>query len=328
MPSLKTLKFDPSQFAPEERASEWNKFFGNMSSERTLPVPGRPMSSEATIWVAGRVAFTHQRNQVQICESDEANLLSAHKRDSLLAWTATSGIGQYIHDGTLVSIRPGDVFVLDASKDVRAIMTDANIYSVTLPQGPVGYDSTRYPSHMLVRSTNPRAVDFRTWLMETIAELPGASNSDASELALSAEMRVRDLLIQPSSEKSDDRVLSERIADFIDDRIFDEHLSVEQIMGEFDVSRAQLYETLEVAQSLPSYVLDKRLEYALRSLTFGAADPDRIAQIARLCGYETVSDFAAAFEDRFQFSPSLVLGQLAHAQLQSQPARLWEGWLA
>lgn len=330
MKGLKSLTFDPMQFAPEERAAAWSKFFGNMSVTRTLPLPGRSFGSQATVWLAERVAFTHARSHVQTYEAEEAARIGMQKRDNLLAWTCTSGIGQYVHDGRIFSIRPGDVFILDSSKEVRAIMTEANMFSVVIPHSSVGYDPIHHPPNMLIRAFSPRAAAFRAWLMETISELPRARRSDAPEIALIAKQHMRSILMDPRRDLSADQVLSERITDFIDQHVFDEHLTPALLMETFELSRARLYALRGVPQSLDSYVADRRLEYALRSLTFGAVSPDRIPKIARLCGFEETADFCAAFEQRFQFSPNLVLGQLSHAELSPQTQEttdLWQRWL-
>ena len=329
MMGLQSLAFDPMHFAPEDRAAAWSKFFGNMSITRTLPVGGRPFASEATVWLAERVAFTHARSQLQTYEADEAALMGAQKRDNLLAWTCTSGIGQYVHDGRVFSIRPGDVFILDASKEVRAIMTDANMFSVVIPQRSVGYDPAYHPPHRLLRASSASAAAFRSWLIDAIAHLPRARKSDAPEIALKAKERLRAIFLQSGPEASDEAARSERITDFIDDHIFDERLSPTFLMERFEVSRARLYALRGVPQNLKSYVLDKRLEYALRSLTFGPAEPDRIPRLARLCGFDEAADFSAAFERQFQFPPRLVLGQLSHARLSSdtlETAGLWDRW--
>lgn len=330
MKGLQSLIFDPMQFAPEERAAAWSKFFGNMSVTRTLPVPGRSFGSQATVWLAERVAFTHARSHVQTYEAEAVARIGMQKRDNLLAWTCTSGIGQYVHDGRIFSIRPGDVFILDASKEVRAIMTDANMFSVVIPQSSVGYDPAQHPSSMLIRAFSERAAAFRAWLMETISELPRARRSDGAEIALIAKQQMRKVLIDTRADPSAEQVLSAQITDFIDAHVFDEHLTPAFLMEKFELSRARLYALRGVPQSLDSYVADRRLEYALRSLTSGAATADRIPRIARLCGYEETADFCTAFEQRFQFSPNLVLGQLSHAELATQTKEttdLWQRWL-
>lgn len=62
-------------------------------------------------------------------------------------------------------------------------------------------------------------------------------------------------------------------------------------MSVFEISRGRLYEVTTFARDLGRYIAERRLEYALRSLTFGPEEYVRTAELAQLCGYSHTADF-------------------------------------
>ncbi|GAB5455992.1 MAG: hypothetical protein Hens2KO_22210 [Henriciella sp.] len=325
MKGLHTLTFDPAAFSDEERVFAWMRFFSKISA--IVPLPADPFLPRASVWIAERVTFTYAKNHPQYHESEAAAGFNLEQRDQILAFTCTKGLGQYLHDGEIFSIRPGDVFLMDVARDVRVFMTDAEMYSVVVPHSSVGYQPDAHAAHALFRAPSPTATVFRDWVFSKFPAFPETSRSAAPEVALSAKTLIRDMLDAANAQSDTPPTFSERIIDYVDEHMFEIDLTPDTLMRTFELSRAKLYELSGFSNGLDAYVSAARLEYALRSLVYGPKTPHRLEWVAERLNYPSVSAFSGAFTAQFGFSPDLVIGLLTRAR--PEPAnKLWDTWLS
>lgn len=329
MQGIQKLEFDSLSFAEEDALAAWGHFFSKLSHTTPLRIPGKPFLANATVWLAERVSFTVAHSQLQTYECEESSGFKGDKRDLLLAWTCKSGIGQYVHDGKIVGIRPGDLFLLDLSREVRALMTEAEMYSIAVPHQAVGYERGKHPSHALFRTGTPEARAFGTFVEEMFVALPRSARMEAPLIAAKASAFLQATLAQSSTGAVKTDTLGGRIREYVDENIFDPTLNADHLMSVFEISRGRLYEVTTFARDLERYIAERRLEYALRSLTFGPKEYVRTADLAQLCSYSDPADFEEAFSKEFGFSPELVSGILSHAKLRPEEKRspkLWDTW--
>lgn len=243
----------------------------------------------------------------------------------VMAWTCTKGLGQYIHAGQIFNIRPGDVLFLDVSREVRAFMTGAEMYSLIIPHASVGYHPKHSAPHALFKAESPTAIEFKDWMFKTFAELPKKKRTEAPELALFAKEMMRGVIAAANTQDAAKPTFPDRVREFVDERIFDPQLSLETLMEEFGLSRAQLYELAGFSKGLEAYVREARLEYALRSLVFGTKNPDRLNLIATHIGYSSIDAFSKAFHAQFNVRPEAVLGVLSRRRPETE-GKLWDTW--
>lgn len=324
MRGLHTLTFDPSAFDDKDRVVAWMRFFSRISP--VVPLPTEPFVPRASVWIAERANFVFAKSHPQSYQSDAALGFNLDQRGMVMAWTCSAGGGQWVHDGQIFSIRPGDVFFVDVAREVQAFMTDAEMYSVIIPHASIGYRPEEHVPHALFRASSPTAAKFKDWVFSTFPTLPNAKAKDAPQIALDAKTLMRGLLNDANALQ--DRTLSfpERVVEFVDEHIFNPHLSLELLMKQFEMSRAQLYELAGFSRGLEQYVRDVRLEYALRSLVFGPKITDRLAIIADQLNYATKAAFSTAFTSHFGFSPDMVLGLLSRERPDPE-GKLWDTWI-
>lgn len=327
MKGLHTLTFDPAEFTDTDRQVAWMRFFSKINP--IVPLPQKVFLPRASIWIAERVTFTFAKSHPQYYQSDEAFGFNLDQRTMIMAWTCTRGNGQYFHDGRIFNICPGDVFFMDVSKRASAFMTDAEMYALIIPHASVGYDPNLHPTHCHFRAASETAGQFRDWILKTIANLPSAPRKEAPEIALNAKSKMRSL--QDEAVRSSLEQVSEanRVMEFIDEHVFDPDLTLAALSEQFQLSKADLYGAAYFPNSLGEYIRNKRFEYAVRSLVFGAATETRVADIAALCGYTQTERFVERFEDTFGFAPDQVLGCLSPARLNDESiasGKLWDRW--
>ena len=324
MRGLHTLTFDPSAFDDKDRIVAWMRFFSRISP--VVPLQTEPFVPRASVWIAERATFIFAKSHPQSYQSEEALGFNLDQRSMVMAWTCSAGGGQYIHNGKIFSIRPGDVFFLDVAREVQAFMTDAEMYSVIIPHASIGYKPEEHVPHALFRANNPTAEKFKAWVFSKFPELPNARTKDAPEIALEAKTLMRGLLSDANALPDTPPSFPERVVEFVDENIFDPQLDLERLMKQFEISRGQLYELAGFSSGLEQYVRDVRLEYALRSLVFGPRITDRLEIIAERLNYASIAAFSAAFTSHFGFSPEMVLGLLSRERPDLK-GKLWDTWI-
>jgi len=324
MRGLHTLSFDPAAFSEDERVTAWMRFFSKISA--IVPLPADPFLPRASIWIAERVTFTFAKSHPQYHKSEEALGFNLDQRDMVMAWTCKKGLGQYLHAGQIFNIRPGDVFFMDISRDVRAFMTDAEMYSVIIPHALVGYEPDHAVPHALFKADSPTAIWFKDWVFKTFLELPQKTQVEATELALKTKEMMRDVISAANAKSAAELTFPEKVSEYVDERIFDPNLSIETLMDAFGLSRAQLYELAGFSRGLEPHIRIARLEYSLRSLVFGRDNMDRISLVAERLAYPTIEAFSSAFQAHFNILPESVLGVLSHDRPKTGD-RLWDTWL-
>lgn len=325
MRGLNTLTFDPSAFDDKDRVVAWMRFFSRISP--VVPLQTEPFVPRASVWTAERTTFIFAKSHPQSYQSEAALSFNLDQRSMVMAWTCSAGGGQYIHNGQIFNVRPGDVFFLDVAREVQAFMTDAEMYSVIIPHASIGYRPEEHVPHALFKANNPTAEKFKNWAFSTFAKLPEAKMMAAPGIALEAKTLMRDLLADANALQDTPLSFPERVVEFVDEHIFDPNLDLERLMKQFEISRGQLYELAGFSRGLEQYVRDTRLEYAQRSLVFGPKNTERLENIADRLSYASIAAFVAAFTSHFGFTPETVLGLLSRERPDME-RKLWDTWLS
>ena len=106
---------------------------------------------------------------------------------------------------------------------------------------------------------------------------------------------------------------------FIEDRLADPDLGVEQIAGVFGLSRATLYRLFEPLGGIASYIRRRRLHRAFLELTAHDGRPARIGELARRWHLGSDASFARSFRAEYGMAPSqarLVTGSRLQARVR------------
>jgi AraC-like DNA-binding protein len=217
-------------------------------------------------------------------------------------------------------LEPGDATLFQADAPGRSgSLGGFTIIEMSMPQSEWSARGVR-PGDLLarhVRRGSEGLTILRSYLrsIETIAtsasrearELVGRHLIDLAVLAVTRP--------EPIGESEESAVVAARRAEVLDHiarRFQDPRLSVVMVAESLRVSPRYVQRLLQtVGTSFTDYVTELRLQHALKLLTEGERQPDRIANIALEAGFSDVSNFNRLFRSRFGDTPSGVRTQTA-----------------
>lgn len=330
MKPYSAITFDLADFPANKAAAVWQRQFEMVHRASILPIPGRPMTSRFDSWPINGLWIMRGQFNPQIMELDIEKDRVFKREKYLCVWVLLSGRLNILHDGEILDIGPGEFFLIGHVREAFALLTEAEMVCVVLPHRVVGYDAAKHPSRVRIRANDEKSTDLVRQI-SAIAQLPDQlSPAKASELAESYRTLILSTLEREENTDRDAVHLDDAILDYIDERILDPDLSFNDLTERFQMSRAALVSEVEQLMHLPTYLQQRRLDYALRSLAFGGKGDAWLSEVAVRIGFADRETFETAFEAQFGFPPSVILGVLAHAAPKlkgSNQKRLWDHWL-
>ena len=210
--------------------------------------------------------------------------------------------------------------------EISGLMLDMDVFAIILPHSEIDYDARLHPQGIFLGAETPEASAIREMLETTVALLPGAQRSEAALYAERARALIRPLFHNHIDRLARPKPLRRQILDYVDEQIFAEDFTIDNVMQAFEMSRGRTYGLLDLAVPLDTLIAIRRLDYALRSLAFGRKDRARLGLIAKRLGYRSPKDFAGAFNMHFGFPPETVLGVL-NSERPEVCGGLWSTWL-
>lgn len=329
MKTVPSISFHPADYALDEVHRAWAQMFEWLHRAAPLPVPGRAFTSHVQSHVVGRLILGHGHFNAQTMTFDAQRDSVLGGEQYLIVWTLRRGRMNILHDGQIFDIGPGEVWLIDQMRDAQALITDADVQFVVCPHSAIGYDPLIHPARFHVDLESELGAALHDDLQDLLRTAPNLSLRAAPDREQSYTDLLKALVIQSRQVPDLAGALPQQIKAYADEHIFDPGLSIEGLMNRFEVPRATILEALGLPISIEQYAADRRLDYALRSLGFGARAQRRLEVLARRSGYATITDFETAFEARFGISPSIILGALsgAEAHLRSSDAMgVWDRW--
>lgn len=222
--------------------------------------------------------------------------------------------GDYRGDfnGTAVSARAGDIFILDLSQVLDSQKEPGARISLVLPRPMLERWAPRKHLHGMVfpgeRATTRLIADYMLGIERVIGDLTPREIPAVEE----------SLSILIASAVDGDRAgrgaaavtlpLRQRILDYIDSRLDDPQLGPETILKRFRLSRSHLYRAFEEEGGVARLIREKRLDRAYDLLARAAGSPISVKEAAGRCGISPGADFSKLFKARFGISASEVRG--------------------
>ena len=198
--------------------------------------------------------------------------------------------------------------------------------SVFVPHERLGYDPSRHPAHMAFRTSQPTGAVLASAL-DAIGDQVGAvAAPEAERLGEGFAALVRSLALgEPLDEEECERVKApwQRVVrGYIERHLHQPGFGVEQICRELGTSRASAYRLFAPDGGVNNYVMQRRLERAMRELSSTAPARGRVAQVAARWGFNDVSHFSRRFKSRFGISPGGAMNSGHGCPVTFDPNRL------
>ena len=331
MKGVPKILFDPGDFEPDAAAGAWSQLFQFLHRAKPIDVPDRPFASFVHSYIVDGLIFGDGHFALQTMTFDEERDVVLSGEKYLVSWVLSRGRMNILHDGEMLDVDPGEYCLIDQSRQSHALLTDSDVLSVIIPHSAIGYDPAIHPARVHVDLSSPGAKALYDDLQMIAKAAPTMTRRDAPAYGRHHKDLLISLLETAPAMEMQSANDAKQIRAEIDEHIFYERLTLDRVMEMVGKSRAQVLDAIGLPASFETYLAERRMVYALRSLAFGSADPAWLADVARLMGYPDTSAFETAFAAQFGFPPSVILGVLADAgprRKDPENNRLWAGWLS
>lgn len=245
-----------------------------------------------------RVHLARVRGTSHVVERDQ-ELIRRRPAGSVALYFSLAGEAFFYHDDGVRTVQPGEMLMCDADRPFlrgfshgleelvlkipRLVFAEVTgIAALSQPRvttfGPDGNAVARALARRVgavARTENPEPVDEEA-LLDLVAALAGPRRHGVSATYRAAAQA------------------------YIDLHLGDPGLSAAWVAAAVGISARHLSRVFaEAGSSVPRYILGRRLEAARRLLERPAAVPATVAEVARRCGFASVSHFSTAFSTRF-----------------------------
>lgn len=129
-------------------------------------------------------------------------------------------------------------------------------------------------------------------------EVPSVTRATVNLLAASLAMSPDNL---DAARPAVDAVVLRRARKYIEDRLTDEHLGVQDICAHLRISRSGLYRLFDSLGGVANYVRERRLA-RVHDILSRSTDRQNIARLAEDHGFKTATHFSRAFRQQFGYS--------------------------
>ncbi len=249
--------------------------------------------------------------------------------DQFVIYAQVDGELDAVYAGRKRQIRPGDVAIIDYSREIVSRSTDFDIMYLLVARDMVpplflapSVHGTVFPA-----ASGSARLLYRT--METLLQTADAltlAEADAAVdalLAMAAGM-LEGALARESGRTSSAHAMLEKALDFIDRHLADPDLSPALLEASLPLSRSSLYRLFEPLGGVRSAILQRRLDRSMKALLAGHAAKPPLRAIARAHGFQTEEQFSRAFRSRFGITPYQfhdMVQRKDHAGLAAQAER-------
>ena len=272
-------------FAPEAAARFW-------SHAITYQLPNAVLASVEL------VAQSLTRGPAEIARGGDQFVLYAQVKGELDAAYA----------GRERNIRPGDIVIIDYSREIVSQVTDFGLMYLMVPREavpPLFLAPSAHGTVFPAASGGGRLI-YRTMetLLQTADMLTLAEADAAVDALLTMTAGLLESALARESERSSnvDAMLDKALA-FIDRNLASRDLSPALVEANLPLSRSSLYRLFEPLGGVRSAILNRRLDRSMKALLTGSASKPPLRTIARNHGFQTEEQFSRAFRARFDVTP-------------------------
>lgn len=312
---LQTSVFDTRRIAPDQRFKLWRESIG-VIFDTELDRGHDPMRFQARVegTMFGQVVLGSVASGTQLFTRPLQKIL-ADGNDSYLVQVFLGG-GCEVQDGRHTRrVRPGDIYIIDASAPLHAVDTEFTHVTAVIPRDVLSPRLHNPDGHhrRILRGDTPLAQVLYRYMLTLDAQREGMTQADV-QAALSALMSLTEGLLnsagrpRPGGAFEGDPAALDFAAlssarRYIQGALADPQLSPEHVAGALGLSRAQLYRLFKPLGGVAHYIRNRRLRRSLQDLLDPACPPPRISEVGYRWGFRSESDFSRAFKRRYGMSP-------------------------
>jgi AraC-like DNA-binding protein len=227
-----------------------------------------------------------------------------------LVLVALAGGSKGDFNNTNFSAQQGDIYIVDSAQPYRSRVDAGKRIVMLMPRELLESVAGKRNLHGVVLKAGQPMTTLLTDYLKALCAVSAQLSSEETASALDA---LNPLLAGSLADKGTavisetvmNLTLRQRVLQFIDERITDPDLTLEQLMQRFRVSRSHLYRTFEADGGIARLIRDKRLNLAYQLLTAPApgSRPRPIKEFAYRCGFANSDHFIRIFTAHFGITP-------------------------
>ncbi|WP_281425864.1 helix-turn-helix domain-containing protein [Paraburkholderia edwinii] len=227
--------------------------------------------------------------------------------ERLYVQIVTSGMMSMEQNGETMTVRPGDMLVIDPRAGFKESFRESTrVVVLNMPKSALRERGLRMhvPSACIRGPASPDVGVMREFVLHVASHAGKASDALLARLGDQC-LDLMDVLINGHHDPASDSasaVTALRAKQLIARHIGDPSLSVARIAAQLNMSASSLTRMLRAQGVSPMrYVWSLRLEHAARLLADAPRSP--IGEVAFQCGFANAAHFSRAFKERYAMTP-------------------------
>lgn len=312
MNRLVTSTFDTRAFPAQNRFAAWRDSIG-VIFDAQLDDNTDPLTFHAQVEACmfGDVFMGRLASSTQAFLRPHSKILT-DGLDAYLVQIFTKGRCA-VQDGRQTRIvKPGDIYVIDASAPLVAVDYDFEHITTIIPRDLISRNLVRPDGHhrRVVSAEMPLAkllYAYITGLSANRMDMTATEGLAALAPLLSLIESVLNTPVPGASGRQDAHAVEFAVINTIKDQIEanlgDRNLSPEMLAAMMGLSRSRLYRLFEPIGGISKYIRQRRLRRSLQDLLDQSHRTMRIGEIAWRWGFKSESDYSRAFKRRYGMNP-------------------------
>jgi AraC-like DNA-binding protein len=248
---------------------------------------------ESFSWIAGTCVFAQVAMDGNAHEHTEKHI--ERSGDLLFVHRFLTGGSDGRSADVPFTLRPGMIIFHDYSRPYEGIQPPSTLQSVHIPHDLVGYDSKTMPPHIILDVQSPHGASINAAFDAMMPDfLAGRDELEKVRLEHLMDL-VRAALPRPNEDAS----IAMQVQAFIEKRLGDQTLTIEDVQDAFQLSRAQVFEILGLFGGFDAYLASRRTFCALFDLYKHRSTEHRLEDVSAQYGFGSVDAFNQAVSMRY-----------------------------
>ena len=333
--------FDARSISPAERFTVWRDNI-NVVFDAKLDARLDPSRFHAQVdaTALGQIVMGRITSETQLFERSPQKILT-DGLDSYLIKVFTAGHCEVRDGANTRLVRPGDIYVIDASAPLEAQVHGFQTITAVIPRALLNRRLAASDAHH--RRVIPRETALAKLLYGFILSLD-ANRADMTldEGLASVEplLSLTESLLNARSEQAsvclDDAAIDfavvNAVLDFIDDNLADPSLSPDMIASALGLSRSRLYRLFQHLDGIASEIRRRRLRRSLHDLLNTGQRGLQVSEVAYRWGFRSDSDYIRAFKRQYGLTPGQAKAARTALQLSDKQAEIasqqsYDAWI-
>ena len=225
-----------------------------------------------------------------------------------------SGYCEVVDGRTTRTVRPGDIYIIDAAAPLEAVDYEFEHVTMMIPRDFLADRLVSPDAHhrRIIPGNTPLARLLYDYII-TLDEVAATTSLQERELMIDPFLSLTERLLNhhggatmldPYNPATNLALLS-TIKRYIDHNLADKQLKPDMICAAHGLSRSALYRLFEPLEGVSNYIRNRRLRYAMKDLLEGRAQNLLIYEIAYRWGFSSETDSTRAFKRKYGISPKM-----------------------